>query len=62
MMTTGADWTQSQATGVEKSPSPRHCKVYKCGHHICPGLGICTDMECSMCGVHLHSLCAAELF
>jgi hypothetical protein len=60
MMTTGADGTPSRATGVEKLPSPRHCKV--CGHHICPGLGIQTDKECSMFGAHLYSLCAAESF
>jgi hypothetical protein len=30
---------------------------------ICPdGLGICTDKECSVCGVNLHSFCAAESF
>jgi hypothetical protein len=46
-MTTGEDGTPSQKTGVEKSPSPRRCKVYKCGHHICPDLGIHTDKECS---------------
>jgi hypothetical protein len=56
-MTTQEDGIPSQSTGVEKSPSPRHCKVYKCGHHICPDHGICADKECSMlCGVYLHSL------
>jgi hypothetical protein len=55
-MTTRENGTPSQSTGVEKSPSPRHGKVYKCGHLICPGGGIHTDKECSMCGVYLHSL------
>jgi hypothetical protein len=46
MMTTGEDGTPSQKTGVEKYAPPMYCKVYKCGHHICPGLGICTNKEC----------------
>jgi len=60
-MTTREDGTPSQSTGVEKPPSPRHCKGYKCGYHISPGLGICTDNKCSMCGV-CHHPCAAESF
>jgi len=55
--------TPTQRPGAEKTPSPRCCKKdYKCEHHDCPGLGIGTDKECSMCGVHLHSLCAGEAF
>jgi hypothetical protein len=29
----------------EKATSPRKAKLFKCGHHICPGLGIHTDKE-----------------
>jgi hypothetical protein len=55
--------TPMQRPGAEKTPSSRHCKkVYKCGHHDCPGLGIGMDKECSMCGVRLHFLCAGEPF
>jgi len=47
--------TPTQRLGAEKTPSPRRCKkVYKCGHHDCPGLGIGTDKECSMCGVDIR--------
>ncbi len=44
----------------EKPSSPRRSKLYKCGHCNCPGLGIPSDKECSLCGVCLHSFCVAE--
>ncbi len=59
MTTTGAETPQQKQ---EKAPSPRCSKLFKCEHHLCPGLGICTDKDCSMCGVNLHSLCVAEAF
>jgi hypothetical protein len=35
----------------EKAPSPRKAKLFKCGHHLCPGLGIFPDKECFTCEV-----------
>ena len=56
--------TDAEALKQEKenTPSPRKAKLFKCEHHICPGLGIHTEKECFMCDVNLHSLCAAEAF
>jgi hypothetical protein len=37
MAITGAEALEHEK---EKAPSPRKAKLFKCGHHLCPGLGI----------------------
>jgi hypothetical protein len=54
--------TEALEQDNEKAPSPRKAKLFKCGHHLCPEHGLCPDKECFLCGVNLHSLCAAEAF
>jgi hypothetical protein len=46
----------------EKAPSSRKSKLFKYKHTTCPGLGIPSNKECSLCGVCLHSFCATEAF